>query len=138
MNRSFVNQLVRWLALALGVILSTAIVPGISYDSGLTLAIVVLVLSFFNAVLKPLLLLFTLPFIVLSLGIGIWLINAGLFYLAGRLVSGFHVATFGAALWGALIVSLTNLFMSRLLAPPVQPARPRPPPDAKRDDVIDI
>ena len=72
MNNALVNLLVRWFVLALGVVLSTKIVPGISYDTGTTLAVVVLVLSFFNAVLKPLLLLFTLPFIVLSLGIGMF------------------------------------------------------------------
>jgi len=93
------------------------------------------VLSFFNAVLKPLLLLFTLPFIVLSLGIGIWIINAILFYFVGRLVDGFYVAGFGSALLGALIVSLTNLLMNRLLA---RPRRHGPPPAARRDDVIDI
>ncbi|MFH2118908.1 MAG: phage holin family protein [Pseudomonadota bacterium] len=135
MNNAFVNLLVRWFVLALGVVLSTKIVPGISYDTGTTLAAVVLVLSFFNAVLKPLLLLFTLPFIVLSLGIGILIINAILFYFVGRLVDGFHVAGFGSALLGALIVSMTNLLMNRLLAPP-RPPGPQPP--ARRDDVIDI
>ena len=135
MNNAFVNLLVRWFVLALGVALSTKIVPGISYDTGTTLAVVVVVLSFFNAVLKPLLLLFTLPFIVLSLGVGIWIINAILFYFVGRLVDGFHVAGFGSALLGALIVSLTNLLMNRLLA---KPRRPGPPPAARRDDVIDI
>jgi len=136
MNNAFVNLLVRWFVLALGVALSTKIVPGISYDTGTTLAVVVVVLSFFNAVLKPLLLLFTLPFIVLSLGVGIWIINAILFYFVGRLVDGFHVAGFGSALLGALIVSLTNLLMNRLLARPRR--RPGPPPAARRDDVIDI
>jgi len=134
MNNAFVNLLVRWFVLALGVVLSTKIVPGISYDTGTTLAVVVLVLSFFNAVLKPLLLLFTLPFIVLSLGIGIWIINAILFYFVGSLVDGFHVAGFGSALLGALIVSLTNLLLNRLLAPRRLPG----PPPVKRDDVIDI
>jgi len=133
MNQPFVNLLVRWLVLALGVVLSTRIVPGISYDTGATLFIVVLLLSFLNVVVKPVLMLFALPFIVLTLGVGIWLINALLFYFVGRLVDGFHVAGFGAALLGALIVSLTNLIMNRLLTPP---ARPKPP--AKRDDVIDI
>ena len=136
MNNAFVNLLVRWFVLALGVALSTKIVPGISYDTGTTLAVVVVVLSFFNAVLKPLLLLFTLPFIVLSLGVGIWIINAILFYFVGRLVDGFHVAGFGSALLGALIVSLTNLLMNRLLARPRR--RPGPPPAARRDAVIDI
>ena len=136
MNNKLVNMLVRWFVLALGVVLSTKIVPGISYDTGTTLAVVVLVLSFFNAVLKPLLLFFTLPFIVLSLGIGIWIINAILFYFVGRLVDGFYVAGFGSALLGALIVSLTNLLMNRLLVRPRR--RPGQPPVARRDDVIDI
>lgn len=136
MNNAFVNLLLRCLVLALGVTLSTRIVPGISYDSGTTLLVVVLVLTFFNAVLKPLLLLFTLPFIILSLGVGIWIINAVLFYLAGRMVDGFHVAGFGAAFWGSFIVSVTSLVMNRLLAPPKPPAPPAGP--AKRDDVIDI
>ena len=141
MNNGFVNMLVRWLILALGVTLSTKIVPGISYDTGTTLAVVVVVLSFFNAVLKPLMLLFTLPFIVLTLGIGIWIINAILFYFVGRLVDGFHVATFGAALLGALIVSLTNMVLSRMLKPPRPPGPPGPSSSsrpAKQDDVIDI
>jgi putative membrane protein len=137
MNNAFVNLLVRWLVLAVGVVLSAKIVPGISYDTGTTLAVVVLVLSFFNAVLKPVLLLFTLPFIILSLGIGIWLINAMLFYFAGRLVDGFHVAGFRSALFGALIVSVTNLVMSRLLKPPPPPGPPSARP-GRRDDVIDI
>lgn len=138
MNHPFVNLLVRWLVLALGVALSTKIVPGISYDSGLTLLTVVLLLSFLNVVVKPILLLFSLPFIILSLGIGVWLINALLFYFVGRLVDGFHVAGFGAALWGALIVSLTNLILNRLLAPPRPPPAPPRGAPAKRDDVIDI
>lgn len=139
MNQPFVNLLVRWLVLALGVMLSTKIVPGISYDTGTTLFVVVLLLSLFNAVLKPLLLLFTLPFIVLTMGVGIWLINALLFYFVGRLVDGFHVAGFGSALLGALIVSVTNLILNRLLAPPRPPGGPgRSGTPARRDDVIDI
>lgn len=139
MNHPFVNLLVRWSVLALGVALSTRIAPGISYDSGLTLLVVVLLLSFLNVVLKPILLLFTLPFIVLTLGLGIWLVNALLLYFVGWIVTGFHVATFGSALIGALIISLTNLILNRLLAPPPKP--PGPPPAAggrKREDVIDI
>jgi putative membrane protein len=140
MNNSFVNLLVRWLVLALGVALSAKLVPGIRYDDGMTLAVVVVLLSLCNTVLKPLMVLFTLPFIVLSLGIGVWIINALLFYFVGRLVDGFHVASFGAALWGALIVSLTNLFLTRLLIKAATPPPPPPPPAARggRDDVIDI
>lgn len=138
MNNAFVNLLVRWVMLAVGVLLAEKLVPGISCDNGLTLAVVVILLSFFNVVLKPVLLLFTLPFVVLTLGLGIWIINAGLFYLVGRLVEGFHVAGFGSALLGALVVSVTNLVMSRfLVSPPKPPGGPRPG-APRRDDVIDI
>ena len=138
MNNAFVNLVLRWLMLALGVVLSTKLVPGIHCDDGATLLVVVLLLSFFNVVLKPLLLLFTLPFIVLSLGLGIWLINALLFYVVGRLVDGFHVAGFGSALFGALIVSVTNMILNNLMRPPPRPPAPRPPGGGKTEDVIDI
>lgn len=140
MNHPFVNLLVRWAILALGVVLSATLVPGISYTTGTTLAVVVLLLSFFNAVLKPLLMLFTLPFIVLTLGIGVWLINAFLFFIVGKLVDGFHVAGFGSALLGAAVVSLTNLFVTRMLSNATgQEVRARGPVRRKKDDdVIDV
>lgn len=121
--------------LALGVVLATKLVPGIECRDGTTLVAVVLLLSFFNAILKPLLVLFTLPFILVTLGLGIVVINALLFLFVGRLVDGFHVAGFWAALWGALVVSVTNLFVSAFVkgsAKKIQPARKKP------DDVIDI
>lgn len=142
MNQPFFALLVRWSVLALGVTIATKIIPGIHYDTLGTLVVVVLLLSLFNAVLKPLLVLFSLPFIVLSLGLGVLLINALLFMLVGRLVQGFVVETFWSALGGALIVSLTNLVLSILIG-----KKPRPPGagggtpparKAKPDDVIDI
>ena len=145
---STLNQLlVRWLVLALGVVIATRLVNGISYDTGGTLLVVVLLLSFFNAILKPLLLLFTLPFIIMTMGLGVILINALLFLWVGTLVEGFHVAGFGAAVKGAIVVSLTNLLVSALVRSPKAAARsdpPPPPPPAPRgkrpkdDDVIDI
>ena len=125
----------RWAILAVGVALSAVIVPGITYDSGVTLLVVVALLSFFNAILKPLLVIFTLPFVVLSFGLGIWLINAFLFLAVSKLVAGFYVRDFWSALWGALIVSLVNFFLSGLLHARRVPRSTSPP---KPDDVIDI
>lgn len=142
---SLTQLLVRWAVLALGVVLAAHLVPGIRFDSGATLIVVVVLLSLFNAVLKPLLLLFTLPFIVLTMGLGIIVINALLFLLVGRLVEGFHVAGFGSAIVGALIVSVTNFLLSGFTR--TQPRRrddAAPAPRAeersrrKPDDVIDI
>lgn len=145
-------QLVKsWLLLALGVIIAAHTASGIYYDGTGALVVAVLLLSVCNLVLKPLLLLFSLPFIILTFGIGIWLINALLFLLVGALVDGFHVASFWNALWGALVVSLTGaaagiLFgttrvqVRRGQSGPRRPgSRPGPRPGKRDDDdVIDI
>ena len=134
MNSPFVQLLLRWVILALGVVLATKLVPGIECRDGSTLVAVVLLLSFFNAILKPILVVFTLPFILVTLGLGVVVINALLFLFVGRLVDGFHVAGFWAALWGALVVSITNLFVSAFIKSSVK----APPAKKKPDDVIDI
>jgi len=102
MNPRLVQLLVHWVVMALGVTLATKLVDGISCDSTATLIVVVLLLNFFNAIIKPVLVLFTLPFIVLTLGLGVVVINALLFMLVGRLVDGFHVAGFWPAVWGGV------------------------------------
>ena len=135
MTHPFIQLVLRWSVLALGVTIATKLIPGIQCDDIGTLVVVVLLLSFFNAILKPLLLLFTLPFILFTLGLGILLINAFLFLLVGELVEGFYVSSFWSALGGSLIVSVTNIALSKLLAR--RPATP-PRPPSKRDDVIDI
>ena len=123
MRVSFPQLLIRWGVLAVGVVLATKLVPGIQCDDGFTLIAVVLLLSFFNAILKPLLVLFTLPFILLSLGLGMIVINALLFLFVGKLVEGFHVAGFWSSVGGSLIVSVTNMLLSGFTK-----RRPPPPP----------
>jgi len=105
----FIKLLKIWLLQALGVVIAAHTASGISYDSHTALIVAVLLLSLFGLVIKPLLMLFSLPFILLTLGIGIWLINALLFWTVGALVDGFHVLSFWNALWGALVVSLTGI-----------------------------
>jgi putative membrane protein len=142
MNHSFTQLLLRWAILALGVAIATRIIPGIHCVDASALLVVVILLSFFNAILKPILVLFTLPFILVTLGLGVIVINALLFLFVGKLVDGFEVAGFWSAVGGSLVVSLTNLFVSRLLKKstrptgPTPPTRPREP--RKGDDVIDI
>lgn len=112
MNSAFLQLLLRWAILALGVTLATKLGIGISCDSSSTLLVVVVLLSFFNVILKPLMVLFTLPFILLTLGLGMVVINALLFLLVARLVDGFHVVSFWSAVGGAIVVSVTNLVLS--------------------------
>ncbi len=137
-----ISLLFRWAVLALGVVLSAEIVPGIDYDTNRTLIAVVVLLSLLNTLIKPLLVLFTLPFIMMTMGFGVVLINALLFLFVGRIINGFHVASFWAALGGAIIVSLTHLIAAMFS----QGRGPRPPrgPNGGRargkadSDVIDV
>lgn len=140
--------IVRWLVLALGVTLATKLVPGISCSDGLTLFVVVVLLSFFNVILKPLLLLFTLPFIILTMGLGVIVINALLLFWTGKLVDGFHVANFWAAIWGGLVISITSIVANIIIGKPQRPTAGGNVPEARvergaskradRHDVIDI
>ncbi len=141
MNSPLLQLLMRWLVMAMGVTIATRLVDGLHCQDGTTLFIVVLLLSFLNAILKPLLVLFTLPFIMLTMGLGVILINALLFLLVGELVDGFYVASFWSAFWGSLIVSVTNFLASQLFRGPPggSDSRNGRRPRVKDDkDVIDI
>ena len=118
MNSDFNKLFKNWLLLSLGVTIAAHTASGISYESVPALIVAVLLLSACNLVLKPILMFFSLPFIILTFGVGIWLINALLFLLVGTLVQGFEVASFGNALWGAFVVSLTGVLASLLFGGP--------------------
>lgn len=105
----FASILKRWLVSGVGVWLGSYFVNGISFDDNATLIVVVLLLGLFSAILKPLLVLLALPFVVLTLGVGILFINAVLYLSVGALVDGFEVVSFGAAFWGALWVTFLNV-----------------------------
>jgi putative membrane protein len=114
------QMLKSWLVVALGVLIASNTASGIHYDSRAALLIVVVLLSACNIFLKPILMLFSLPFIILTFGIGIWVINALLFLFVGALVRGFHIDSFGSALWGALVVSITSGLATLLFGRPNQ------------------
>jgi putative membrane protein len=118
MKMDLKHMLKTWVIVAFGVLIASNTASGIHYDNGQTLIIVVLLLSALNVFIKPLLMLFSLPFIILTFGIGIWIINALLFLLVGALVPGFQVDGFGSALWGALVVSLTSGIATLLFGSP--------------------
>jgi putative membrane protein len=142
MNSALSQLFMRWAILALGVTLATKLGIGIRCDSGSTLLVVVVLLSFFNAILKPLMVLFTLPFILLTLGLGMVVINALLFLLVARLVDGFYVASFWSAVGGAIVVSVTNLILNVFTRGPRGPGggggSPARAKKEKPADVIDI
>jgi putative membrane protein len=124
-----------WLVLVVGLYLVTLITP-ISYSSPKDLLWAALVLMVFNAIIKPILVFFTLPLVLLTLGLFLFIINAIILYCVPDLVPGFHVPGFFSAFIGSLILSLvTALFTGyekRRVSIRRINARPR------NDKVIDI
>jgi putative membrane protein len=104
------HPIVRWIVLTLAVFLAAKIVPGISYETYTSLLIAGLVLGILNTFVKPILTLLSLPFIIVTLGLFLVILNALTLKLTGWLVPGFHVNGFWAAVLGALIISVVNLF----------------------------
>ena len=104
----------RWAINTLAVLVATHIVPGIDYETVASLFVASLLFGILITFLRPLLFLLTLPLVVVTLGLFVLVINAGLLYLVGSLVKGFHVDGFWPAFWGALVISLTSLVLNTL------------------------
>jgi putative membrane protein len=111
--RFFIHWMVTAVALAIG----AHVIPGIFVASGGTLIIAALVLGLVNAVVRPVLLILTLPITVLTLGLFYLVVNGLAFALAAWLVPGFTVASLGSAIGGALVVSVLSSLMSLILPP---------------------
>ena len=112
--RDFLHQFVVG---TLAVLVAVYLVPGIYYDPDkpINLFLATLVLGALNAFLRPLLLLGCLPLLIVTLGFFLLVINAGLLMLTDKLVgNGFTVNGFGAAFWGALIISIVTLVANKL------------------------
>jgi len=101
--------LFRWLAAGGGVLLISWIFPGIEVRSVGWALITAVFLGLFNAVLRPILLLLTLPLTVATFGLFALVINALLLWLAGSLLAGFSVSGFWSAFGGALVLTLISL-----------------------------
>jgi putative membrane protein len=102
------NLIVRFLLNGLAVVLSAYLLPGVDVDGYGTALIVALILSIANVVVKPILVILTIPITILSLGLFLLVINALIILMVDYLVSGFSVDGFWWALLFSLILSLFN------------------------------
>lgn len=109
--------LVRLLIGAFGLWVASRLVPGVQIEGGATLLLAALLLGLVNAVVRPLIVLLTLPITVLSLGLFLLVINAGMLGLVAMFLDGFHLAGFGSALLGSILVSVTGWLASWTIGP---------------------
>lgn len=108
------NILVSWLISTLVILATAYLLPGVTVSGFMAAFVTALVLGVINAVLKPVLVLLTLPINVLTLGLFTLVINALLIMLTTYIVPGFAVAGFGWAILFGLVLSLFNSFKNTL------------------------
>ena len=122
-----------WLINALSLLAVPYVLPSVSGDSFYIALVTALVLGLVNTLIRPLLLLITLPITILTLGLFTLVINALLFWFVASFVDGFRVDGFWSAFWGAIVYSLISsvaswLVLPRPPRPPQGPRGPQPPP----------
>lgn len=112
---------------AIAVVISAYFFRGIVVADFTTAIVVAFVLAILNAILKPVLIILTIPFTIMSLGLFLLVINALIIQLAAYIVRGFDVAGFWPALFFAIILSLVTWLLEL-------PVRPRPPRNRNYND----
>lgn len=101
--------IVRWLLLAAALLLVANIYPGVRVAGFSAALVAALVLGLFNTLVRPLLVLLTLPVTLLTLGLFLFVINALMFWAAASVLQGFSVTGFPAALIGSLVYSACGM-----------------------------
>ncbi|CAF0703759.1 conserved membrane hypothetical protein [Candidatus Methylacidithermus pantelleriae] len=117
MGKTMAPFLLRWFILTVAVFVAAHIrFLGITYDHWSSLLAAALILGITNALLKPILVVVSLPLVLLTFGLFLLVINAFLLYLVGALVAGFHVPGFLSALGGAIVISLVRVILESWIA----------------------
>ena len=107
--------LLAWLINAFALVAVAYLMPGISVASFTTALVAALVLGLINAVVRPVLVLLTLPVTIITLGLFIFVLNGLLFWFVGSFIQGFVVDGFWSGVFGAIVFSLISWLLSALL-----------------------
>lgn len=109
-----------WISLLINVLsffIISRIIPGIKFNSFLSLVLTAIVFGIVNAIIRPVLVFFSIPMLFLTLGIFIFVINAVLLEIVDLLVPGFSISSFSVALLGALLLSIVSYIISLIFNP---------------------
>jgi putative membrane protein len=109
-----IGFLLRAAIAALGLWLAAEWLPGLSFDSTQKLVIAALLLGIVNAIVRPIVVLLTLPVTLITLGLFLLVVNAAMLGLVAAFLPGFSIAGFWPALWAALLISLVSWLGSAL------------------------
>jgi putative membrane protein len=117
MNKPLYRFLTRWLVTSLGLWIAAGFLSSsISYDNKLRVIIIAgLVLAVINVVIKPILVIFSLPAIVLTLGLFMVLVNGLTVFIASKLYTPLHITNFWAAVFAGMVIGLVNYLVTAIL-----------------------
>jgi len=114
--------ILRWLIVAVSLYVAVLIIPGISVegDAWIAFSVMALVLGLVNAIIRPILKFLSCGFIIITLGLFVFVINAASFLIASEIAQnwfgvGFYVDNFWSALLGSIIVSIVSIVLSKIL-----------------------
>ena len=102
---------------AAGLWIASRLVPGMTIEGTGTLVLAAFLLGLVNAIVRPLAIVLTFPITIVTLGLFLLVVNAGMLALVAALLDGFQLADFGSALWGSLVVSLTSWVANWTIGP---------------------
>jgi putative membrane protein len=108
--------LVRLIVNAAALWVAAQLVPGFVITGVTPLILAALVLGLINAIVRPVLVILTLPLTLVTLGLFLFVLNAFCLWLTSRLVPGFEVQTFGSALLGALVISVVSWILTAFVS----------------------
>ena len=108
--------LIRWLIMTLAILAVPYLISGVQVGSFGSAMLTAAILGILNALVRPVLIILTLPLTILTLGLFILVINALLFMLAGAIVPGMYVASFWSAFFASIIVSIVSWILNSVVA----------------------
>lgn len=111
------RMILHWILSAVALLIVSHVVPGFIVHGILAALIAAIVIGFINATLGALIKIITLPLTILTLGIFWLIINAAMIKLASMFVPGFQITGLAAAFWGAIVLSIVNMFLKWLVLP---------------------
>lgn len=110
-----ISIILRLIVLTAGVFLASYLIPGVNVEGYLAAFKAALLLSVLNLIIKPVLIILTLPITLLTLGLFTFVINGLLLWFVGYAIAGFEVAGFFSALLGAIVISLFSILLNRFI-----------------------
>lgn len=109
--------LIRTVITMLGLYLASRLIPGVHLEGTGSFILAALLLAFVNALVRPIVFLLTLPLTIVTLGLFLFVLNAAMFGLVAAFLDNFMVSGFWAALFGAIVVSITSTIASWFIGP---------------------